>query len=207
MDAQTSDLVVGMALMAVFMPFVFVLGRLIVRFQQARYAAAWGPIASVIDGTVVRDTGGGATSYLSGTYRGRRVRATMMPDRNRYSGDNGNDRYNDFEVMLLDVVGGSNWRLEHHTPVFGFGKSGWQLDADDPAVAERLRRANPAARLYGAPTIVYDRRGRSLALRDEVTPHIVPTPEAFTGQLELLLALAALNAEVNAPEGARCAPP
>jgi hypothetical protein len=101
--------------------------------------------------------------------------------------------------MLLDVPGRSNWRIEHHTPVFGFGKSGWQVDADDPSVAERLRRANPAALLYGEPTIVYDRRGRSLALQDEVTPHIVPTPETFAGQLELLLALVALNAEVNAP--------
>jgi hypothetical protein len=202
MGEQTSDFATGVWALAVFLVFVFTLGWLIAKFRNARFAAAWAPLKPIVGGTVIDDSGGGTTSYLAGAYRGRRVRATMAPGINRYSGEDGGHRYNFFEVALLDEAGQHDWRVEYAMPVMGFGKSGWQIEAEDPALAERLRHANPAALIAaGQQKIVYDRRTRSLAVQDDITPQVVPSPEAFERHLQLVLTLGKLNEELNPRRG------
>lgn len=67
----------GTAVLAVFLVFVFILGKLIYTFKASRFTKAWGPLIPIIQGTVANDGGGAATSWLTGTYRGKKVQASM----------------------------------------------------------------------------------------------------------------------------------
>ena len=109
---SSSDMVFGSIVLFFFLVFIFALGKVIYTFKNARFTKAWSPLVPIINGTVVGDGGGGSTSWLTGTWQGRRVRAIMSPDRNRYSGESGS-RYNEFGIELLDVPGGQDWRIEN----------------------------------------------------------------------------------------------
>lgn len=75
----------GVVVLAIFLVVVFALGFLISRFKNARFEKEWQPLVPLINGKVVNDGGGAATSWLTGTYQGKSVYASMIPKRNRYS--------------------------------------------------------------------------------------------------------------------------
>ena len=199
MSQETSDFIFGAVVLVIFLIFVFVLGWLINKFKNARFAKAWASLQPIINGKVHEDGGGAATSYLVGTYQGWQVQASMMPNRNMYSGESGH-YYNHFDVALLGVPGKQDWSFEYHAPIMGFGKSGWHVETKDQALAERLERANLIAALagMGQPKIIYQQRNGLLKYEADITPLEVPTPEMFQKKLEILLWLAKVNEEVNA---------
>src|SRR5689334_20548661 len=94
---QSSDMVLGIVVLVPFLILCFVLGKAIATLKNARFTKAWAPLVPVIQGTVVHDGGGASTSWLTGTWQGRKVQASMTPGRNRYSGESGS-RYNEFGV-------------------------------------------------------------------------------------------------------------
>ena len=122
----------------------------------------------------------------------------MIPQRNRYSGQSG-PRYNYFDAALLGVPGAQDWQIAYHTPVLGLGRTGWQIDTQDPALAARLEASGIIARLarLGQPTISYSKQRRALQYSEDVTPRWAPTPERFGEQLELLLLLAQAAEQAN----------
>ncbi|MES1243603.1 MAG: hypothetical protein ABUT39_18495 [Acidobacteriota bacterium] len=183
-----SDTVFGAFVLAVFLVFVFVLGKVIYEVKNRRFVKAWGPLVPIVNGTVTGDGGGGATSWLTGTYRGRRVQATMVPDRNRYSGESG-FRYNYYDVALLDVPGRQDWSLEEG-----------RIATKDKALESSLISLDVASLVapFGSTTVEYRRQTNKLQLSEDCGPVWVPMPERFVAELELLLKLAEMNASANA---------
>src|SRR5262245_29922515 len=108
------DLISGSIILAVFLVGVYFAGRILSRLKNARYARAWAPLIPVIGGKVVDDGGGAATSWLTGTYMGRSVCASMVPNRNRYPGESG-FRFHYFEVALLETPGKSDWFVKERS--------------------------------------------------------------------------------------------
>ncbi len=197
-EVPPGDMLFGGMVLAIFLVFIFLAGMLISRFKNARFAKAWTPLAPLIGGKVVEDGGGAATSWLTGTWRGRRVVASMTPNRNLYSGESGH-RYNHFDVALLDVPGGRDWKIEYQTAILGFGQTGWRIVTRDKALEDRLNASGIlfAVSNFGSPEIAYSARDGKLQYSDDVTPQWIPTPERFQQELELLLTLAKVNEEVN----------
>jgi len=203
-EVSGGDIVIGVIVLAIFLAAAFGAGRLLSRFKDGRFSAAWGPLVPLIGGTVAGDGGGAATSWLSGTYRGAQVRASMVPDRNRYQ-DNSGQRYNYFDVALLEIPGRQDWSILFHTQVMGLGQSGWQISAADAALEERLRAQNvldllerlgPSGLPRQAP-LEYSARSGTLLYREDAGGQWIPTPQRFQETLDVLLALAAINAQVN----------
>lgn len=198
MSQETSDFIFGAIVLVIFLVFVFALGFLINKFKNARFTKAWAPLINIINGKVIEDGGGGATSYLLGTYRGRRVQASMTPDRNRYTNETG-FRYNYFEVAAMDVPGKQDWTLSYETSVLGFGQTGLQIKSKDKTLEAALNQAGVISMIagFGNPTITYSRSTQMLTFSEDVTPQWIPTPERFIAELELLLKLVEVNQRVN----------
>lgn len=198
MSQETQDILFGVAVLIPFLVLVFALGFIINRFKNRRFARAWAPLVPVINGTITHDGGGATTSWLTGTWQGRRVRASMTPDRNRYSGETGS-RYNSYEIAVLDVAGGKDWSIECKTLVLGFGKEGWHIETPDEALAERLRAAGAIALVerLGMPTVRYSAREKALLFEEDAGPVWVPAPARFQEELDILLQLAEVNERVN----------
>lgn len=197
-EVPPGDMLSGSVVLIIFLVFVFGLGFLLNRFKNRRFTQAWRPLVRLINGKVIEDGGGAATSWLTGRYLGQPVRAAMVPNRNRYSGESGH-YYNHFEVALLEVPGRQDWSIEYKTPILGFGKTGWQIETDDAALRDRLIAygvIHEVAR-FGSPEIKYQARAKTLLYSEDVTPLWVPGPERFQEELELLLRLAGVNGEVN----------
>lgn len=200
-----SDFWLGVIVLIPFMIGVFTLGWLINRFKNRRFTAAWRPLVPVIGGRVVEDGGGAATSWLTGTFEGRRVYGSMTPDRNR--GTESGLKYHYFEAALQDVPGHVDWRVEYAAGMLGFGQASWRVQAGDPAVAERLRSAGvidlirPLAEARAVPpalpTVRYSRSARTLVYAEDAGTAWIPTPDRFREQLGLLIHLARLNADAN----------
>lgn len=197
-EVPPGDMIFGSIVLAIFLVFVFLFGWVLNRFKNARFTRAWVPLVPLIQGRIVQDGGGAATSWLTGTYRGQPVRATMIPERNRYSGESGH-RYNYFDAALLKVPGGQDWSIEYKTAVFGFGQTGWKITTEDKALEARLHASGIVSLIegFGPESVAYNRRESTLLFSEDVTPRWVPTPERFQEELELLLRLAKVNEEVN----------
>lgn len=207
MDQETSDFLFGVAVLVPFLIVVFVLGFAINRFKNRRFVAAWRPLVPIIDGKVIADGGGAATSWLAGSHDGRAVRASMTPNRNRYSNESG-ETYNHFDVSLADVPGRSDWQVAWKGGGrFGLGRESWHVESDDPLMAERLQRAGvlemirPLAEARavppGIPSVCYRKSSSTLTYSEDAGSTWIPAPERFREQLTLLLRLAQINTEVN----------
>ncbi|MCB0165964.1 MAG: hypothetical protein KDI79_17150 [Anaerolineae bacterium] len=198
MSQDTWDMIVGAAILIPFLILVFAAGLVLNKFKNGRFVKAWAPLAPIINGTVTNDGGGAATSWLTGTYRRRKVRASMAPGRNRYSGESGHT-YNYFDIEIQDVSGRQDWSVVYKTSLPGFGQTGWGVETKDKSLEESLRGAgvvDMVARL-GGPTVEYKVKQGTLLYSEDVTPRWVPTPERFQEELELLLRLAEVNEAIN----------
>lgn len=193
-----SDMLFGVIVTIIFLVFVFALGFLITSFKNRRFTKAWAPLIPMIGGKVIADGGGAASSWLTGTYRGQPVVATMVPNRNRFSGETGHD-YNSFDVGLREVTGKQDWSVEYKTAILGFGQDGWQIKTDDPALRQRLQAAGllDLVTAMGIETLKFTARNRRLELHEDAGPVWIPSPERFQQELEFLLTVARINAEVN----------
>ena len=185
----SSDMVFGSIVLFFFLVFIFALGKAIYTFKNVRFTRAWAPLVPIINGTVVGDGGGGSTSWLTGTWQGRRVRAIMSPDRNRYSGESG-WRYNEFGIELLDVPGGQDWRIENA-----------RVEMAEPALRQRLEASGILLMIqaFGTPRVSYSRTQKMLSYSEDAGSRWTPTPEHFEAELGLLLRLAKVNEEINPP--------
>jgi hypothetical protein len=190
-EVSTQDIVFGAVVLVIVLFCAYWVGGLLSRWKNARFARAWAPLVPVINGTITNDGAGAATSWLTGMYAGRQVRASLTPDRNRYSGETG-PRYNYFDVALLDVQGKQDWSIRFQN------NEGHPAAADD-ALEERLRQAGIVAMLtsIGSPEARYNAGERSLQISLEVTSGWAPMPESFQVYLNHMLQLAEINATVN----------
>ena len=199
MSLETRDTVLSVIGLAVFLVLAYGVGILLSRFKNARFLKAWAPLQALIDGKVVNDGGGAATSWLTGTYRGYQVQARMSPQRNL--GVAGR-RFNDFAVALAQVKGEQDWTFARRPSSERApepGKSPWLVTADTTAVAQRLERAVIENMLpgLGYPKISFRQQSGLLEYQVDVTPALVPTPELFARTLQFLVWLEGVNREAN----------
>lgn len=182
-DVPREDLIFGGIILAAVLVCVFAAGILLARFKNARHARALRPLAPVISGTIVHDGGGAATSWLTGTYRGRRVRASMTPGRNRYH-DEASHRFHYFDVVLLDAPGAVSWTLPPRS---------------ETTLDHRLRQAGASDVLgsLGRAEAAFDAKLRTLTLIQEPGASWVPPPGHFEAQLNALIRLDEINRFLN----------
>jgi hypothetical protein len=189
-----SDFTLGLIVMPFFLVFIFTMGYVIYRVKNAAMTREWTPLRPLFDGggTVTGDGGGAATSYLTGTYRGRRVQASMSPDVAKYSGESGS-YVNLFTVALLDVPGTDNFRITEAPSLPRFWRSEWRVDAANEAVRAALEAARAVERVsaFGDAEVSYDRSTRTLRFVEDVRPLKVPPRDRFEQELDLLFNLAA----------------
>ncbi len=201
-----SDTVQGVFYTLVFLAIVFAASRVLARFTGAKYSRAMMPLAPTIGGTFSTDSL--SHGWMEGAYRDRRVTATAIPGVSSIRDGDPSDRYNAFEVALLDVPGASDWSVKFGSHSLGQILSraeSWELSADDEALRERLEgsalvtelESFAGAGVRGYPTVRYEARAKRLTHRDNVGPGIAPPPEHFRKQLELVLRLARVNEQVN----------
>lgn len=209
-DASPGTIAFGVGVLAVALPVFWAVGRLAGRVRNARFARAWAPLVPVVDGTLAFDRTGSSSS-LTGRYRGAGVHATMAlgvtsdwgRGRTVIDGDVG-PRGNAFLLTLRGVAGRGDWSVIYPDRVPLLGSDAYAVRADDPALVARLERAGVVAlaeRLEPALWIRYAAAAGTLTLREEVQPRWVPRPERFEAALDVLTALAALNATVNPSVG------
>lgn len=186
---ETPDMVLGTVILVLFLAFCFAAGKVLSGFKNARFTKAWSPLVPIIDGTVVHDGGGAATSWLVGTWQGRKVQASMSPGRNLYP--EGGMKFNEFGVELLDVPGGQDWRIANS-----------RIEIAEPALRQRLEASGILLMIqaFGAPAVSYSRSQKKLSYSEDAGSRWIPTPEHFRAELDLLLRLARVNEEVNPPQ-------
>ncbi len=195
-----SDTIFGSAILAAFLVVVLAAGWVLYRIKNAALAREWAPLLPLIEGgRVVGDGGGGATSWLTGTYRGHRVTASFSPNVAKYTASDDAGHYrNSFSMTLDDVPGERDWRLGHEPRTTG---GEWRVTAEGDALQSALAgsRAKAIAARLGAGTVDYTRGSRSLRFSEDVRPLKVPPPDRFRVVLDALLEFAELNESVNTP--------
>jgi hypothetical protein len=202
-----SDILFGAVGLVIFLAVAFVGGYLLYKVKNARFSKAWGPLVQLVDGKVVGDGGGGATSWLVGIYKGRKVQAGMVPDRNMYSSDDSsNAKYNYFEVALSDEPGKHDWSVTFDRKFLGLGQEGWRVQTKDPMLEAGLKDANVISLVsaYGEPASHFDlpplefvRREGLLRYRYDAGSSWTPSVQVFAQHLEMLLKVAEINKQVN----------
>jgi hypothetical protein len=207
--SEMSDFTLGLIIMPFFLVFIFTMGYGIYRVKNAILTREWTPLRPLLEGggTVNGDGGGGATSYLTGRYRGRRVQASMSPDVAKYSGESGHYA-NRFTVALLDVPGAENFRITAAPSLPRFWRSEWRVDAANEALREALEATRAVAQVsaFGDVEVSYDRSTRMLQFVEDVRPLKVPPRDRFQQEVDLLIELADLVEPLNlAPHRPRTA--
>lgn len=192
---MTDNLITVVGLI-VFVYLCYRAGLIINKIKHWKYTREWQPLIRIIDGTVHQDPqGGGASSYLIGTWKGEAIHARMSPQVRTFGSDVIENR---FSLALAGQDGRSSW----HTMTFP------ELDLtsdDDPALAQRLRRAGVVPLLHNAACFNarYEAHTKCLFLEEVVTPLWVPPPQRFIVLLDLAVELARIQRIVNVGQSAR----
>lgn len=201
-----SDILLGVGGLIIFLAIAGVGGYIFYKFQNARLTDAWGPLVGLVNGQVTGDGGGAASSWLSGTYQGRPIVAKLAPNLNQH--EDGGSKYNYFEVALTETPGAHDWAVEYAHRVLGLGRAEWRVVTKNPTLQTALEAAGvidlvaPFGQPPGhfvMPTVAYNHREASLRYRADISPAVAPTPQQFEQMMALLVRLAAVNAQVNAP--------
>jgi hypothetical protein len=200
-DVSPGDMAFGAAVLAVALPVFYFIGKVIVRLKNAKFERAWRPLMPVLTGAkVVADQGGGgASSWLTGTYRGTSVFAEMTPDVGRGGLTDSPGYENRFETGVRDLAGASDWSVRWSEQFLGFGTTGWVVSSDDPVLTEKLERAGVRELVasLGRGEVRYRTFTSTLVLHQDIRPLWVPPPERFRTELDVLLELAAVAGPLN----------
>lgn len=197
-DTITADEVLAVA---VFLAIVFALAFVIAKIHRFRHRWAWRPVLPLIDGRL--EPGPSVnTSVVRGTWRGFPVVCTALPGTPWGPGSDETAKYNRFVVRLFNLSGVGNWRLMH-------GRQGWQVEADDPALAARLNAAGLArmALDLGLPQdpplagMTFDAGNGHLEICADAGRGSVPPPAELQALLDAMMRIAGINASLNSAPG------
>lgn len=205
------DVIIGVVGLALFLVAVFAVGKLVYAWRDAGLTRAWGPLPRVVQqGKIVGDEGGGASSWLTGTYRGQSMAAKMSPGALLVTDADGGsgERYNSFQVIALNVKGRSGWKLIWQPPIIGDGPGTWRLETKDAALKQALTNEGLiplvdafAPRLKFIPVVAYNRGQEQLVYEEDAGADYTPTSERFVEQLDFVQRLVELNGRLNGPGG------
>lgn len=200
-ETSREDTIFGAKVLAVFLVFVFALGYTINRLKNWQFRRRWSPLLPMVaDPKITEDGGGAATSWLSGSYRGARMYASMTPQISKYSGDNGGFKANRFSVALQNVQGKSDWSVKWDEGIPLFRTAGWVVESKDPVLRARLESAGILERILplGEAALTYSVRDRALVWAADIEPEIILPPERFRRTLDTLMEIAEIAGSGNA---------
>lgn len=166
--------------LVVFVYLAYQAGKVLNRVKHAKFTRVWQPLLLIIGGTVHEDPGGGgATSWLVGTYKGRTIHARMAPDVGTQVGIDTVSKENRFAVGVANLPGAQHWRMSYEMSVVPPGPSAWRIHTDDAGLEDRLRRAGVIELVspFGQPSVAYNTHEKSLFLEQDIRPHWVPPPD------------------------------
>jgi hypothetical protein len=201
MTEDTSDIVLGVLMVAVLLPVLYYVAKFITIIGDAWSARIFAPLAAAIDGTVKGGT-------MRGRYQGHDLRVSYAhnPSLEWEWEEARAVTINAFYIEVMDLPGHQDWKIRFYVfGTFGQGPKKLVIEAKDFALGERLAQSSVLAAVYAvsAPTdyyltVAYDARSRILTYTDDVSPRSVPLREKFAAQLELVARLVAINGQVNA---------
>ena len=216
MNQADSDFWLGVRVLLVFIPAIFVLGYAVYRFKNARLARAWHPLIGLFErAQTAGDGGGAAASFLRGRYRGRLFDATMYPRISVYAtSEDGEPRFNLFEIALRDVPGAQDWRIELHGHRMRDDAVAWSLTGATPALSQALDATSALALVsklvvpdytlaHNGPVLNYVADASRLVLRTDAREAYAPSADWVRRALDAMLDLAEINARINPPDQSR----
>ncbi|MCC6317388.1 MAG: hypothetical protein IT361_06800 [Gemmatimonadaceae bacterium] len=177
-----------------FVVLAWRVGLLVNRFKHRRFVRAWQPLVGIIDGVVHEDPqGGGASSYLAGSWKGRTIHARMSPHVRSWEWQHHENR---FGVGVANVAGRTSWMT---TGDARQGERGLGVKSDDHALEERLHAAGVVERLrcIQCHSVHFESFSGYLFLEDTVEPLWAPPPERFVALLDAAVELARIHDQVN----------
>jgi hypothetical protein len=190
-DVSTTDIVFGIAVLAVVLPMFYVIGRAVARVKNYWFVRQWSPLVPILEGaTIAKDGGVATTSRLSGSYGGTSVFALMTPNVQRYQHSGGNG--NEFTVGLKDISGAEDWSIHWSTGLPLAGGAGWSVSSADSSLAARLTNAGviPMIESFGPATIHFQARDSTLRWTAFIEPWVVLPPDRFRRVVEALMDVA-----------------
>lgn len=199
---DTSDIIFGAVVLVIILVLAYMAGRVTTNFKNKRFARAWSPLLSIVNGTVVDDYGAAASSYLTGTYKGWALQACSVPnmnESNRLTGESTHHKYNYFDISLKNISGKSDWEVEYTRSLMGFGKAEWDISSADKELEERLRKNNLVEIILAGRghEVRFTKAQKTLVYVEDITPRWTPEPAAFTNTLEIMMRLVKLNDQIN----------
>lgn len=165
--------------------FIVVCTVLVIFSRRWFISRVWEPLVPVVNGTLERKY---STAVLQGMYQDHPVYVTVL--------NGGAENPDIFEIQMQTVARGADWRMEYGSKKL-FGRDEWYIKADHPILQGRLDQSGMLAEIQqwsGHPTISYKSDGGTLIYEEE---NVVPKPERFRQQLDLLTRLAQINEQVN----------
>ncbi len=208
--SRSDDFWIGAAALAIFVPLCIVAGYVIVRFRNWRLSLHWTPLLPLFDTvSIASSAGGGAGGILRGSRSGRNFEARMAQGVSVDS--EGDDRFNEFTLALLDVPGRHDWCVvQRPTGLLGLGKPEWHVEAGAPALADGLRAAGVMEAVFAlggedytvaktGPVLAYQPSSARLVLRRDARGSYAPPPDTLRDDMAALLHWAEVNGRLNPP--------
>lgn len=208
--SRDDDFWFGVFVVVIFVALCIVGGYLIVRLQNWRLSLHWRPLLPLFDAVSLASSGGGGPGgLLRGKHRGRSFAASIAPG--IAADSDGDDRFNEFTLALLEVPGSHDWCVVQRSGGFlGLGKAEWRVEAGSPELANDLRAAGlvEAALALGGedytvaktgPVLAYSHSSAQLALRRDTRKAYTPDPDTLRNDMAALLHWSEVNARVNRP--------
>ncbi len=201
MSQDTSQMILGAAVLAVALPLLYFAVRFIAKVGDRWSAIRLAPLAADIGGMVVVNP-----PHVRVQREGRQLRISYAPRMSVGRGDSAT-HINAVHVDLAGLPGAQPWRVIFQvTGLLGQGPKELQIEAQDERLAARLHHAGVIERLASVCTpsrdyvaATYDPHTRLLTLTDDVSPRTLPRAAECERLLEAVLRLAEINELDNAP--------
>src|SRR5262245_57312827 len=111
-EVPKEDLILGSVILAIFLVVVFAAGYVLNRFKNRQFRKKWAQLVPLLSQPqITEDSGGAATSWLSGSYRGAKVYASMTPNVARHTDLRSTNKGNRFSAAIQNVPGRVDWSL------------------------------------------------------------------------------------------------
>ncbi len=183
-------------ILVVFLVVAYFVGRILGVIEESRTKSlnerTWDPLLALMEGS-----GQLQGNRMTGLYAGRAFEARRGE---KVPADTGTG-YN-FELAVVSQVGGQDWQVEYGQTLVVVGKVQGQIKSKDEVLIQQLRSNGviehiDRIRSDRVKYVRFEKKQNRIVYNEDVRPQLVPSPERFKGQLELLAYLAELNEQVN----------
>ena len=160
-------------------------GAVLMLSRRSSVSRNWLPLVPVVNGELERKY---RSAILRGTYQQYPVQATLLLG--------GAEDPDTFQIEMTVPRGGTDWSIQYGSENL-FGKDQWYVKTKDERYQQELIQSGLLAEMQrweSHPTVSYRAQSGMLIYEEKGN---VPKPERFQAQLDLLLRLARINAQLN----------